>query len=144
MTGRERYGWLLIAVALALLVATAVLSAADQRSSFLGFALVFFGRGLFLLITEDAARNVELPTPPIGGPSAADKALWGFIRMMAPLPIQEIVRQATEAEHLASICGWIHVSGRWYWHRESNTLAKVSAQFVAAFERAAHAGLWDE
>lgn len=76
-------------------------------------------------------------------PSAADKTLWGFLRTLAPQPIQEIVHEATPAERHATISGWIHVKNRWFWHAESNTLMRASERFVRAYHLLADSGEWD-
>lgn len=82
--------------------------------------------------------------PAIRPPSAADKTLWGLWRIFSPRPPQEITQEATRAEQLASISGWIHVRGRWYWHQPSNTLSRCGKEFIDDFKRAAKAGEWDK
>jgi hypothetical protein len=75
--------------------------------------------------------------------SAADKTLWGFLAMLAPTPIQEITREATADERYATIGGWRHVHGRWFWNRETNTLIRANRRFVAAYHRVADLNGWD-
>lgn len=74
---------------------------------------------------------------------AAHNTLWGFLRTLAPIPIQEITRPATNEERYATISGWLHVRGRWFWHRETNTLMRASKRFVVAYHNLAELGGWD-
>jgi hypothetical protein len=81
------------------------------------------------------------PTP--NHADAAHKTLWGFVKTLAPEPIQELVRQATAEERYATVSGWLHVYGSWYWHKESNTLMEANARFVCAYNILAEAGQYD-
>ena len=81
--------------------------------------------------------------PALRPPSAADKTLWGFLRLLAPRAIQEITLEATHAEQRATICGWLRVHGRWFWHRPTNTLLRANSRFWRAWHRAEALDLWD-
>lgn len=74
---------------------------------------------------------------------AAHKTLWGFLEQLAPLAPQEITRRAEADERYATIDGWLHIRGRWFWHIEHNVLMRGNRQFIAAFHRVANAGDWD-
>lgn len=67
--------------------------------------------------------------------SAAHKTLWGFLRQLAPPPPQEQTRPATTEERHATITGWRHVRGRWFYSPTKNALMHANRRFISAFRK---------